>query len=47
MTIKTKMHKKEKIKVQFPPPKVSLLDVVVGLAWSYDPEGYASGKCSY
>jgi hypothetical protein len=26
------------------PPKVSLLVVVVGLAWSNDPESYAGGS---
>jgi len=27
-----------------PPPKVSLLDVVVGLVWSHGPEGCAGGS---
>jgi hypothetical protein len=25
-------------------PHISILDVVVGLAWSYDPESYAGGS---
>jgi hypothetical protein len=29
---------------KYPPPKVSLFDVVVGLAWSEDPESYAGGS---
>jgi hypothetical protein len=29
---------------KYPPPKVSLFDVVVGLAWSEDPGSYAGGS---